>query len=223
MPGIGVDTEYYGRDAVAEAEVAAVRQELGLSPGDTLLLVIAEMIPRKRHADVFRAFARLGRPGTFLALAGNGPQEGPLRLLAASLGIGDRVRFLGVRRDVPALVLASAATVLASAQEGLPRSIMESLSLGVPVIGSRIRGVADLLDGGCGLLVPCRDVAGLAGAMAHILDHPEEARAMGRRGRERMAAYELRHILKLHEALYDEALGQANPLACGAVPGETAS
>jgi glycosyltransferase involved in cell wall biosynthesis len=223
MPGIGVDMQYYGPDSVSESQVVAVRRELRLAPGEVLFLVIAEMIPRKRHTDVLRAFARLGRPDTFLALAGDGPQEGPLRRLAAALGIGDRVRFLGVRRDVPALVLASAATVLASAQEGLPRSIMESLSLGVPVIGSRIRGVADLLDGGCGLLVPCGDVAGLAGAMAHLLDHPEEARAMGRRGRERMAAYELRHILKLHEALYDEALGRANPVNCDPLPGGVAS
>jgi glycosyltransferase involved in cell wall biosynthesis len=219
MPGIGVDMQYYGRDAVNESTVAAVRQELGLSPGDRLFLVIAELIPRKRHGDVLHAFARLGRPGTFLALAGNGPLDGSLRRLAATLRIADRVRFLGVRRDVPALVLASSATLLASAQEGLPRSIMESLSLGVPVIGSRIRGVADLLHGDCGLLVQCGDVAGLAGAMARILDHTGEAHAMGRRGRERMADYELRTILKLHEALYDEALGLANPVACAAMPG----
>jgi glycosyltransferase involved in cell wall biosynthesis len=218
MPGIGVDMQYYGRDAVSESTVAAVRQELGLSPGDALFLVIAELIPRKRHADVFHAFARIARPGTFLALAGNGPLEESLRRLAAALGIADRVRFLGVRRDVPALVLASSATVLASGQEGLPRSIMESLSLGVPVIGTRIRGVADLLQGDCGILVERGDVVGLAEAMARILDRPGEAHAMGRRGRERMANYELGYILKLHEALYDEALGLANAVACGVVP-----
>jgi glycosyltransferase involved in cell wall biosynthesis len=218
MPGIGVDMQYYGRNAVRDSDVAAVRHEMGLSPGDVLFLVVAEMIPRKRHADVLRAFARLGRPATFLALAGNGPLEGQLRRLAATLGIANRVRFLGERRDVPALVLASVATVLASRQEGLPRSIMESLSLGVPVIGSRIRGVADLLHGGGGLLVEAGDVAGLAAGMARILDQPEEARAMGRRGRERMADYELRHIVKLHEELYDEALGRANAVAGAVAP-----
>jgi glycosyltransferase involved in cell wall biosynthesis len=223
MPGIGVDTQYYAPDAVSEVQVGAVRRELGLSPGDRFFLVIAELTPGKRHTDVFQAFARLDRPGTLLALAGSGPQETSLRRLAASAGIADRVRFLGERRDVPALVRASCATVLASGREGLPRSVLESLSLGVPVIGSRIRGVADLLDGGCGILVQCRDVAGITGAMAHILDHPEEARAMGRRSRERMAAYDLRHILKLHEELYDEALGLANPAACCAASGGPAS
>jgi glycosyltransferase involved in cell wall biosynthesis len=218
MPGIGVDTQRYGPEAVAEADVARVRRELGLSPGEALFLVVAELNPNKRHADVLRAFARLGRPGVFLALAGPGPEEAPLRRLAHDLGVGDRVRFLGFRHDVPALVRASLALVLGSEREGLPRSILESLALAVPVIGSRIRGVTDLLDGGCGLLVPLGDVAGFARAMAWMLDHPEEAREMGRRGRERVAAYDLRHILKLHEALYDEALGQTVPVGSGVVP-----
>ena len=61
------------------------------------------------------------------------------RRRADELRISDRVRFLGVRRDIPALVRASVALLLPSEQEGLPRSAMESLSLGVPVIGSRSR------------------------------------------------------------------------------------
>jgi glycosyltransferase involved in cell wall biosynthesis len=83
---------------------------------------------------------------------------------------------------------------------------MESLSLGVPVIGSRIRGTADLLQGDCGLLVPVGDVVALADALARVLDNPDESLDMGRRGRERMADYDVGKIIELHEALYDEAL-----------------
>ena len=125
---------------------------------------------------------------------------------AAELGVADRVHFLGVRRDIPALVRASVAVLLPSEQEGLPRSAMESMSLGVPVVGSCIRGTADLLEGGGGVLVPVGDLGALTDALARILDHPEEAREMGRRGRERVASCHLGTIITLHDALYEEAL-----------------
>jgi glycosyltransferase involved in cell wall biosynthesis len=83
---------------------------------------------------------------------------------------------------------------------------MESMCQAVPVIGSRIRGMTDLLADGRGILVPVGDVQGLADAMAWILDHPGEARILGERGRAAMAAYDLSNILTLHEKLYDEAL-----------------
>ena len=206
MPGVGVDLDRYAPDVVTEKDVARVRQELELGPTDRLFLMIAEFIPRKRHRDTLAAFARLGRPDVWLALAGAGPLMEETRRLAGRLGVADRVRFLGVRRDVPALVRASVAVLLPSQQEGLPRSVMESMSLGVPVIGSRIRGTADLLEGGCGLLVPVGDTTALAEALTEVLDHPDESEAMAGRARARISAYDLRRIIRLHEALYDEAL-----------------
>ena len=129
-----------------------------------------------------------------------------IKALARELGLEDRVHFMGYRREVPALVRASVAVVLPSEQEGLPQCVGESLSLQVPVIGSDIRGTRDLVQGGCGLLVRLGDVEELASAMAWMIDHPREARSMGRRGRERMESFDLRRILALYESLYDEAL-----------------
>lgn len=206
MPGIGVDRHRYAPEAVPEAEVARVRRELGLRVGERLFLMIAEFIPRKRHRDALAAFARLGRVDARLAFAGTGPLEEAMKRRAGELGLTGRVHFLGLRRDIPALVRASVAVLLPSEQEGLPRSAMESLSLGVPVVGSRIRGTADLLESGGGVLVSVGDVAALAGALARVLDYPEQARKMGRRGRERMADYCLERVIGLHERLYEEAL-----------------
>lgn len=79
----------------------------------------------------------------------------------------------------------------------------------VPVIGTEIRRTSDLLEGGCGLLVKVRDIEGLAQAMVWVLDHPEEAKMMGR-GRECMAFYKLQHILELHEVLYSQAMEELN-------------
>jgi glycosyltransferase involved in cell wall biosynthesis len=128
-----------------------------------------------------------------------------MKRLAARLGIGDRVHFLGERRDIAALIRASVATVLPSRREGLPRSVMESLSLGVPVIGSDIRGTRDLLADGCGLLVRIGDIEGFAGAMNWVLEHPDEARAMGRRGLAEMEKYDVSCIVRLHEAVYRDS------------------
>jgi glycosyltransferase involved in cell wall biosynthesis len=83
---------------------------------------------------------------------------------------------------------------------------MESLSLEVPVIATDIRGSRDLVGADCGLLVPVGDTAALARAMQQLLDHPEQAAAMGKRGRAKMAAFDLQTVLKLHEELYRTAL-----------------
>lgn len=202
IPGVGIDRSQYSPEAVPEAAVTKVRRELSLEPGQPLFLMVADLSPRKRHRDALEAFALIRSRDARFAFAGVGSLLEPLLRLASRLGIRDRVHFLGTRRDIPALVRASVATVLPSSREGLPRSVMEALSLGVPVIGSDVRGTKELLAGGGGLLVTLGDIDGLAQAMNWILDRPAEAQAMGRRGREAMAKFDLSTVLAMHEALY---------------------
>ncbi len=210
MPGIGLDINHYGRHGITDDDVLQVRQEMGLKADTPLFLSIAELIPRKRHRDMLKAFARVTKPDACLAFAGEGPLMAEMQKLASHLGIEDRVRFLGFRRDIPTLIQAAIATILVSEHEGLPRSILESLSMGVPAIGTDIRGIRDLLGDGCGLLVKLADIEGLAKAMNWILDHPQATQVMGKQGQKAIAAYDLQHILKLHENLYAEALGNVN-------------
>lgn len=205
MPGIGVDVNYYNPDAVSESDLARLRQELGISTETPLFVCVAEFIPRKHHRDIIQALAKLPRSRVHLALAGNGPLLEEMQQLASDLGIKNQVHFLGLRRDIPTLMRASVANILVSEQEGLPRSVMESLCLETPAIGTKIRGTQELLEEGCGLLVEVGDTEGIASAMAWILEHPEDARSMGKRGRNLMeTTYDLRNIIKLHEALYAE-------------------
>ncbi|BAZ25059.1 putative group 1 glycosyl transferase [Kalymmatonema gypsitolerans NIES-4073] len=210
MPGIGVDINRYNVNNVTADNLLRLRQELGLAPKNSLFVAVAEFTRNKRHTDMVRALARLARPEVHLAFAGDGPQSlmDETQKLATELRVQNQVHFLGFRRDVSTLICASVATLLTSEREGLPRSVMEALCLETPVIGTDIRGIRDLLAQGCGLLVKVGDVEGLAGAIARILDHPEEARTMGKRGRERMADYDLKHIIQLHENLYAEVLGK---------------
>lgn len=208
MPGIGVNLNYYNPEGVSEAEVARVRYELGITQKNSLFLSIADFDPGKRHRDVLKAFAKLSRLDVHLAFAGDGPLLEEMQQLALDLGIQNQVHFLGRRNDIPLLTRASLATILVSEREGLPRSVMESLSLEVPVIGTQIRGIQGLLEGGCGVLVEVGDIKGLSEAIAWVIEHPEEAKTMGKRGRKRMGAYDLQQIVKLHEALYFKAINR---------------
>jgi glycosyltransferase involved in cell wall biosynthesis len=208
MPGIGVDLKYYNRQTVADSAVAQVRQELGLRTNDRLLLSVAEFTARKHHVDAIAAFAKLARTDVHLAFAGSGPLMDKMKQLASDLGVANRIHFLGNRPDIPVLMKAASANILVSAQEGLPRSVLESLALGIPTIGTKIRGTQDLLEGGCGLLVDVGDVAALTDAMNWVLDRPEEAAGMSKLGEERISAYNLDVIIKLHEELYAEALSK---------------
>ncbi len=211
MPGIGIDTERFQPERVLPHDVARIRDELGLGPEARLVLVVAEFTLNKRHADAVRAFARVTGVDAHLALAGRkGPALEATQRLVAELGLGGRVHFLGFRTDITALIRAATVTVLLSAREGLPLSVLESLSLATPVVGTRIRGISDLLAGGGGSLVAVGDVAGAARALQALLDDPERARALGAQGRAGVLRYDVRHVIALHDELYDRALSTSS-------------
>lgn len=205
MPGIGVDTRLLDPGRVAAEAVQSVRDRLGLSPRDRLFTMLASFTPDKRHPDAIRALAALDREDAHLALAGTGPGMARMRALAGALGVQQRVHFLGLVTGVAPLIRASTATLLTSKREGLARSVMESLSLAVPVVGTDARGVGELLEGGCGLAVETGDVPALTRALRRVLERPDEARAMGLAGRARMRNHDIRIILRQHEDLYARA------------------
>jgi glycosyltransferase involved in cell wall biosynthesis len=105
-------------------------------------------------------------------------------------------------------MLASLATILPSNQEGLARCVMESMALGIPVIGTDARGVRDLLDECGGLKVPVGDPTALKDAMMRFIRDPEMARQIGEESRSRMAQFDISRLIEMHEHLYAELLPQ---------------
>ena len=204
--GIGVDTNRYASNQVAEEDVAQVRQELNLDSSDILLLCIAEFTPRKRHQDLLNALAKLNNPLVHVALAGEGPLEEEIKQLAKKLNIDKQVHFLGFRKDIPTLIQAASAVLLVSQQEGLPRSIMEAMCLNTPVIGSNIRGTQDLLEDGCGLLVELGDTDGLARAMAQIVEDPESAAKIAQKAKDKIVDYDIEQIIEEYNKIFALAL-----------------
>lgn len=206
MPGIGVERSRYSHSSVSEADLNRLYGELGIDAGTPVLLMVGEFVERKRHADAIRAFSKIDRPRAKLVLAGTGPLLEAMKRLSAKLGTADRVHFLGHRSDIPVLMRAARALILPSSQEGLPRCVLEAMSMGVPVIGSRIRGTTELLERSAGFLVNVGDIDQLAHRMQTMVDEGVVAGAMGRTGQRQSEEYDLTHILRMHEELYEEAL-----------------
>lgn len=207
MPGIGVDTAAWSPDKVGPVAVAALRASLGLGEADVLFLMVAEFNPGKRHLDVLAALQQPGLGHVHVAFAGDGPLRPALEVEAMTAGIGGRTHFLGFRRDIPVLMRAARAVLLPSQREGLPRSLLEALSMAVPIIGADVRGIHELADGNCGRLHAVGDTAGLAAALRELAADADAAAAMGARGRARMVRdYDEKEVIRLHDALYADLL-----------------
>jgi glycosyltransferase involved in cell wall biosynthesis len=130
-----------------------------------------------------------------------------LKELSAQLDLGDSVRWLGLRRDMPALLDAADGFVSASAWEGMPLAVGEAMAMQKPVVATDVGGVRELV-GDSGVLVPARDCEALAEAIRSTMQRSEEEREQtGRAARERI----LRHFsvdaaANAWEALYRELL-----------------
>lgn len=207
IPGIGVDLERFADGAVSAEEAAAVRRELGVAESAFIAVMVAEFTPNKRHAHLLRALAEVADPTVTLVLAGDGPLLEQTRRLAETLGVAERVRFAGYRRDIPALLAASDALVLVSEREGLNRSVLEAMAAGRPVIGTDTRGIADAIGSTAGWIVPKNDVRALARTIEEAATDAAERARRGAAARERVAReFALPAIIAKYEELYREAL-----------------
>jgi glycosyltransferase involved in cell wall biosynthesis len=202
-PGIGLDLEQYDPRQVSEADIQAVQEELNLTTNDILFLSIAEFTPRKRQQDQLIALKKLNRPEVHIAFAGYGITQTKIEELSAKLGLQQQVHFLGHRRDIPSLICTSQGVLLTSQQEGLPRCIMEAFCAAKPVIGTKIRGIQDLLIDDCGILIDVGDTDALAVAMRTIIDHPQQAAQIGQNGRKKVDSYDVQKIIKIYVDIYN--------------------
>lgn len=193
-----------------------IRAELGIAADTPLVGVVATLRPQKALDVMIRAVPDLRRqvPGATVLLIGGAEspgstEEARLRAVAADVGAGDGVRFLGARNDVPDLVGALDLACLSSAFEGSPLSVMEYMEAGKAVVATRVGGVPDLvIDGETGLLVPPQDPPALAAALAALLLAPERRARMGEAGRRRRREkFSIEATARQVEKLYEELLG----------------
>jgi len=190
IPQLGVDAEQFRPDATRRA---AARAALGIDAETVVVGFGGRLVPYKAVHLLLDAVART--PGVVLAIAGEGPEQGALLRRTLSLGLTERVRFQGFQSSgampewlagLDMLALPSISTRGIVEQFG--RILVEAMSCEVPVIGSDSGGIPGVIgDAGC--IVPERDVAALASALARLAGSPAERATLGRAGRARALAH----------------------------------
>ena len=175
----GVEPSRFRRkDFLSAAEQFRVRWEI---PRDAVVFAcIAAFWPEKGHDLLIKAFSRL-ESTPYLVFAGDGAMRPAIESLVRSIGVAERVKFLGNVPDVRPVIVASDATVLASkAVETFSIAMLESMALGVAMIAPAIGGLPEaIIHGESGSLSPVRDSAALQGCMRAIVENSGYAREMG--------------------------------------------
>jgi glycosyltransferase involved in cell wall biosynthesis len=153
-------------------------------------LAAGRVAPAKDYPNLLRAFAAVlvANPAARLWIAGEalGDEAAAVQALANGLGLGNAVRWLGLRRDMPALLAAADGFVLASAWEGMPLVVGEAMAMEKPVVATDVGGVRELV-GECGVIIPTKSPECLAQAMTAVMQAtPEERCSLGHTARERI-------------------------------------
>jgi glycosyltransferase involved in cell wall biosynthesis len=197
-------------------QLAATREELGATDDTELIVVAAMLRPEKAQDVLIRAVAELApsRPHLRLLLLGGGTPQNPrgtqdeLEALAATLGIADRVRFLGRREDVAQVVAAADVAVLCSRGENLPLAVLEYMEAGTPIVATDVGGVRELVtDGVHALVVAPDDPRALARALDGALTDRDAAQERAARARARRREhFDWDAVGAQVRALYDELL-----------------
>jgi glycosyltransferase involved in cell wall biosynthesis len=197
---------------------APVAPALAPEAGVLRIGMIARMNdPRKGHDCFLRAAKTLSARHAQLrfVLVGDGPLRPGFEEQARKLGLGDRVIFLGDRRDVPAVLASLDISVLPSSSESLSNVILESMAAGLPVVAARVGGNLELVrDGETGLLVPSGDDEAFAAALQRLLENSDLRAAFGAKAKsEARLRFALRQVCGQYEELYRAVLTEKGCLA----------
>lgn len=181
---------------------------------------VGRLTPEKDVATLLRAAALVvsHSPSFRLRIAGAGPCAGELTALSRSLNLDGHVEFLGEVANVAELLARSSLLVLPSLTEGLPVTVLEAMSRGLPVVATHVGGTPEAVaDGTTGLLVPPRDPALLAAAILQLCTDPALAHRMGLAGSRRVERnFDVRTMVSAYESLYDEVLSARTTTAAAA-------
>ncbi|CEG28652.1 glycosyltransferase family 4 protein [Bacillus sp. B-jedd] len=193
--GVGVNLASYRVDLYDRNEV---RRALNLNEDDFVIIMIAEVNKNKNHKQVIDAVNILKQKGIHVKVicAGDGPLLERLKMELLERELEDRIHFLGNRDDITALITASDLGILMSYREGLPRNIMELMACRKPVIGTKIRGIRDLVkDKVTGFLVNVEDAAETAQRIEVLYRNRDFLEKMGSNAYESIKQYDVKQVV----------------------------
>ena len=209
VPANKVATVYSPIVLTPPVEHSTLRDELGLAEDDIVVGCVAVMRATKGHKDLIDAMAPLmaSRPTLHLVFVGGGsPVFEQTQDYVAELGLQDRIHLMGMCRDVPNLLAGFDLFALATQQEASGTVYVEAQASGLPVIGTDVGGVSEMLrNGDTGILVPPKDPQALTDALARLIDDPALRRRMGEAGRKMVweeAVFSPARLAETTEAVY---------------------
>ncbi len=216
LPDEKVRTIVNGVDVQRFGSTLADRSALGLTGDEVVIGSVARLDPVKNHALLVSAFAKvlLSHPRAVLLLVGDGQERARLERLCGSLNVGEKVRFLGARRDIPQLLAAMDVFALASTAEGLPLSLLEAMAARKAIVSTNVGGVpAVVRNDETGFLVESRNEDELTAAMGRLVESEDLRDRLGRNAQRLvMERYSLENSADQYRKLYREVLN-ARPRA----------
>jgi glycosyltransferase involved in cell wall biosynthesis len=206
----GIELERYG----STPDRTAMRRSLGLDPNRRYIATVARFHPVKDHATLLAGFQRVAtaRADVDLLLVGDGPLRGELEEQTRRLDIAHRVRFLGVRSDIPAILKAVDLFALTSVSEAASLTILEAMASCLPVVVTEVGGNPEMVRHGVdGLLVGRGNAEAAGAALLRLLDDPSAAAGMGAAGRARVEErYQLTQTVDKYWQLYERLSPRRN-------------
>lgn len=209
--GIDLD-EHRALDSRTRAQY---RELLGLPDGSIAVGMVANLRPIKGIEVFLSAAAQAARqvPEARFIIAGEGEERASLEAYAARLGLAGSVRFLGRRRDIPALLSAFDIGVLSSKSESFSNSLIEYMAAGLPVVTTAVGGSSEAVEEGrTGFIVPVGDPHTLGEAVLRLIADSELRAALGARGRARVERlFSHRSAVEKSEVLYASCVEARQP------------
>ena len=205
IPGVGIDLDKFQKKEPTRQEI---RNKLGIPDGKIILMSVGELTKRKNHMVVVEALAWLKEYDILYVICGDGPLKARLRAKAEELGVRDRLKLLGFRKDIAELHKAADIFVFPSLQEGLPVALMEAMASGLPIVASKIRGNEDLISNNQGgYLINPKDSEQIAKAIEKMIQNPEKREKMEKRNLEIITKYGQETVLQKMDEFFDEIVG----------------
>ena len=207
-------------------EVAAVRREYGIAPGDFAVGSITRLHDSKGNSYLVDAARKVldARPDARFLLFGEGPLLDELKAQAEALNLGDRFIFGGFVKDVARLLHGFDMSVFPSLWEGTPLTVFEAMAASRPIVATDADGLLDVLtDEHDALIVPKRNADALATAIMFMIDEPETRARLAANARETANRFDIAAFVRKMERLYDVLHAKSRATRRGVVETEDLS
>lgn len=186
------------------------RRQLGLPLEAVVIGSVGRFSPQKNPLDWVRIASLVADeyPGAYFLMVGDGPLRAQVEALLYQEGLASRVILTGIRRDVPTLLSAMDIFLSTSLWEGMPRTVVQAMSMNLPVVAYSIDGLQEIIRHDVsGYLCPGHDLAQMAVACGYLIENEDRRKMMGERGAELAAKeFDLPEMIRNIEALYLELI-----------------